>query len=275
MIQQHQLIDHAEIGRRAVSLAAFNEQPQHVPLLLAGSPGVPDLLDVDDVLKAALSAFVGFQPLKPGVDSRPPMAFLMKSKYVDTVVTPDEVPYTGMAFSIDKADVELGKPASMKEWRRRIVSYLIENAEPDLLWTDRAGGIDATIERLKKNNPDSSIAVSSAGIMIEYENSLKFNLQRKMSAIAKVTRRGMGNRLIGSRSAVEELLEFIPESQQSRLKIIIFEDGEIQKDPWLLVGYNGTSPYDTGLAFVYKGNSHGGQGALVDNDVKRYWRRLI
>ena len=280
MNESIQLFDQAEVTRRAISLASLTEQPRSVPLLvaLAGSPGIPDVLDVDDVLKATLNAFVGFQPLKPGM---PSLAFLMKSKYVETINDPTadpfgtkQIPYSGMAIHIVSQYAELGKPLFMRQWRQKIAQYLIDHAEEDRLWDDKVGGVDAVIDRMK-HDMDPKIGLDAKDIMVKYHEMLKFNLQRKMSAIAKVTRRGMGNRIVGSRSAVEDLLEHIPESQQSRLKIIVYEDGEVQSKPWLLVGYNGSNPYDTGLAFVYQGNSKYGRGALVDNDVKKYWRRII
>ena len=200
MNERIQLFDQAEITRRAISLATLNEQPRSVPLMVAlaeqdhrtafaGSPGIPDLLDIDDVLKATLSAFVGFQFIKPGA---PSLAFLMKTKYVETILDPSagpfgtkEVPYSGVAMTIESHYAELEKATSMREWRRRIASYLIEHAERDLLWTDKVGGIDATIQRMKQENT-SDCSISSAAIMLKYQDSLKFNLSRREHAHSRL-----------------------------------------------------------------------------------------
>lgn len=255
-MQQHnlELIDHAE------NSVTFNEQTRRVPLLveLAGTPGVPDIISNDVLLMMELCAMVGVQL----IDNKSSVAFLMKSNHVEM-----ELPYNVMTLSLESHHVELEPPISLREWRHKIASHLLENAEVDCLTDDKVGGFE---ELLHTGKYKTFKKLGEA-----YYLSLRFNLQRKMSAIALATRRGQGNTLIGSRNAIEWLLQHIPDYQKCRLKVIIFEEGEIQEKPWLLLGYNGHNKYDTGLAFLYQGNAQGGRGALVDNNVKRYWRRLI
>jgi hypothetical protein len=224
----------------------------------------------DDPVVNDIKAMCGFQNLN--MDKK--LVFYLHTKYVSSPewesAPPDspEQQFQSLALSIDKLEIDVRpRPASLASWRHLIVRTLLKEAEIDLLIDDEAGGIKATYEHHKPETYEE--------LKKQYFRAIRFTLQRKRSKIAKVTRRGMGNTLVGSRSAIETLLTEIPESGRHQLKIVIFEDGEIADEPFILLGYNGGTPYDSSLLFGYNGDKIGGYGGFAVNDIAKYWKRIL
>jgi hypothetical protein len=195
----------------------------------------------------------------------------------------------GMSIVLESHTTELSKHrATLHEWKNRIAQRLLEKSAQDLLMDDAYGGFLASrykptprITRTKDKRRllfDGLDLSKSENLLRAYERALPYNLQRKMSKIAKACRRGMGNVLVGSRDMVEWAQKFMSQYQRDNLRFVIYENGEVQVLPWLLVGYCGKNTdfpitrYDAGLVFTHQ---KGGRGALVENNVERYWRRLL
>jgi hypothetical protein len=183
----------------------------------------------------------------------------------------EELQHTMMALTIDKCEADVWhKPATLAHWRQVIGKMLLGEATVDLMTEDEMYGAK---EILEKHKPQSFTEMKNL-----YYSSIKFMLQRQRSKIAKITRRGLGNTLVGTRAAIEKILENTPDLGKRGLNVVIFEDGEItDKDkPFVLIGYKGASAYDSSLLFGYRGTDKYGWGGFGGyENIKKYWRRIV
>jgi len=272
--QQIQLFDQVAASRRRMNAGLFSGE-QRRPLLLQSiqieEPILSESTLSDEAILNELTMMVGVQPVN---DLRTPitLAFVMRTKEADEGY--------GMSIVLEPHTTELSKHrATLHEWKNRIAQRLLEKSAQDLLMDDVEGGFLAIFQQLSEPDVhkrrllfDGLDLSKSENLLRAYERALPYNLQRKMSKIAKACRRGMGNVLVGSRDMVEWAQKFMSPYQREKMRFVIYENGEVQDLPWLLVGYCGKNRYDAGLVFTHQ---KGGRGALVENNVERYWRRLL
>lgn len=135
-----------------------------------------------------MEPFLGIQELGKWV-------FLMKSKYAEPPQVDPNNPFLladkseesavpMMSICIDKAEVGELQVKYLHEWREEAVRRILAEAE------------DAYIE----NDLDRSAEPAHP-----VEKQMLFAVQRRRSKIAKVTRRGMGNVIIGTSEALKQL----------------------------------------------------------------------
>lgn len=100
-------------------------------------------------------------------------------------------------------------------------------------------------------------------------------LVRASNRIAKRTRRGCGNLIIGSKEGIRQL--HLPPNQKMFRRFISFEEGEVSPKPFAVIGYAGLSPYDHSIGLALRKpleNSVVG-GFAVSQKVSEYWIRLV
>ena len=172
-----------------------------------------------------------------------------------------------------EADVHM-RPESLSVWRHLIALTLLSNAKIELMLDDEMFGTKALLAHLEKEPKIPSNRIDPILTKL-YLADLRFNLQRQRSKVAKATRRGYANTLVGSRTAIEEILKELPDYFKDVLNVVIFEDNEVVHNPWVLIGYNGNNPYDAALLFGYHGTKKSGFGGLALHNIDKYWRRIV
>lgn len=211
-----------------------------------------------------LDQFLGVQEIGKWV-------FMMKLKYTEGVrevqdpnnpfatVPGSAQPFQEMALTIDKAEVGELQMMHLDEWQEEAVRRLLAEAEVSLLEND----LDPT------------------GVHPEPEKQLLFALQRRGSKIARITRRGRGNVLIGTKGALKQLSidEEWNKAVRQMYKIVEVPDGYAgTKGDFAMVGYKGSNKYDTSLALSLapKPMKSGKYfGSIVGQNIKDYWKKII
>lgn len=218
----------------------------------------------------ALEALQDMDPFL-GIQEIGKWVFLMKSKYTEGIreiqdpnnpfatVPGTAQPFQEMSLIIDKTEVGELNIMTLENWREEAVRRLLAEAEVSLLKDD----LDST-----KPHP-------------ELEKQMLFALQRRGSKIARITRRGRGNVLIGTKGALKQLSvnEEWNESIRQMYKIVEVPDGYAgTKGDFAMVGYKGTSKYDTAIALSLapKPMKSGKYfGSIVAERIKDYWKKII
>jgi hypothetical protein len=196
--------------------------------------------------------------------------FVMRSKYVKLDereleeqnkaffgegYTPDPNPPMAMALGIDPRPIPTGTARSLSQWRVNIAQRLLANADTTPLpYNLRFDGIEAA----------------------------PFNVRRHSSKIAMKTRRGCGNVIVCSRTALPKLGLNINENERKftehRYRIVLFEDGEVCPEPFALIGYGSwTTKYDHAIVMAMYPQFSDGMipASVVTEDISKYWRRMI
>lgn len=204
------------------------------------------------------------------VSTFPGLVFALQSKYRRPVVDVpdalfDETP-SEMAFIIDKFPVAEPKgKASLCGWRVLTAQTLLRWSKTHFMGDPRVYCDDET--RFHKDYEHTA-------------HNAPFIMQRRRNYIARITRRGGGNTLVGCEQGLAAL-QLSDERGQSYLennvigkdrRIVTFKTGEVCREPFALIGYNGRSKYDSGLLL---GLGPNGEGTFVNNNTKAYWTRLI
>lgn len=205
-----------------------------------------------------LSLLVGLQQALPEQD----FVFRMRTKYnninkenAEAQFLSDEVIFNEMAFIIDRAKISTGTAHTVKKWRNVIIQKLYDSATYKPLITEE-------LEPGKQ----------------------PYGVRRRRTWIAKLCRRGCGNVIVASRKAIEslQLTHNDAEKQYTEqyYKSIIVEEGEIMEEPFALIGYSGSSPYDQSMVMAIYNNiklpNNQIAGAISpEHDIVNYWVRII
>lgn len=103
------------------------------------------------------------------------------------------------------------------------------------------------------------------------ERTAPFVMQRRRSYIARMTRRGMGNVLIGCDEGLAALNLDLTKLHNMK-GIVRFKTGEVVRVPFVLIGYNGNNCADSALIMVH---DEKGRAAFVPHKISRYWTKLV
>ena len=214
------------------------------------SPETPDVLEA----LAEMDSFLGVQEIGKWV-------FLMKAKYVEGVKEdsdmPMPIPFQEMALCVEKEEVGELQMMHLDEWREEAVRRLLAEAEVWYLTDDFDERVDNT------------------------EKTRLFALQRRRTNIAKITRRGLGNVVIGTAGALKALSvdEEWSKGFWAGIQKVEVPDGYAgMTEDFAMVGYKGKSKYDSAIALSLapKPMKSGKYfGSIVGSNIAKYWKRII